>query len=68
MFTRKWVSITVLPVYGKNGELAEWLKALAWKAGNWETGSGVRIPHSPPILSIDLSLAIKVKIINISGN
>ena len=30
------------------GELAEWPKALAWKAGNWGTGSGVRISHSPP--------------------
>lgn len=31
-----------------SGELAEWPKALAWKAGNWGTGSGVRISHSPP--------------------
>ena len=31
-----------------NGELAEWLKAHAWKACIGATLSGVRIPHSPP--------------------
>ncbi len=30
------------------GELAEWSKAPAWKAGIWATVSGVQIPHSPP--------------------
>ena len=30
-----------------NGEVAEWLKAHAWKACKRETVSGVRIPSSP---------------------
>ena len=34
------------PAYG---EVAEWLKALAWKACIRETVSRVRIPLSPPI-------------------
>ena len=31
-----------------SGEVAEWLKAHAWKACKRETVSGVRIPLSPP--------------------
>ena len=34
------------------GEMAEWSIALPWKGSNWVTGSGVRIPVSPPILYI----------------
>ena len=30
------------------GEMAEWSIALPWKGSNWATGSGVRIPVSPP--------------------
>jgi len=30
--------------------MAEWSIALPWKGSNWATGSGVRIPVSPPIL------------------
>ena len=33
---------------GVSGEVAEWLKALAWKACIRETVSWVRIPPSPP--------------------
>tara|TARA_B100000686_G_scaffold216503_1_gene223452 strand:- start:283 stop:438 length:156 start_codon:yes stop_codon:yes gene_type:complete len=33
----------------KNGEMAEWSIALPWKGSNWATGSGVRIPVSPPL-------------------
>ena len=33
-----------------NGEMAEWLKAHAWKACKGFTLSWVRIPFSPPIL------------------
>ena len=32
------------------GEMAEWSIALPWKGSNWATGSGVRIPVSPPML------------------
>ena len=28
--------------------MAEWSIALPWKGSNWVTGSGVRIPVSPP--------------------
>ena len=31
--------------------MAEWSIALPWKGSNWATGSGVRIPVSPPIIS-----------------
>ena len=31
------------------GEVAEWLKAHAWKVCKRETVSGVRIPLSPPV-------------------
>ena len=30
--------------------MAEWSIALPWKGSNWVTGSGVRIPVSPPNL------------------
>ena len=33
------------------GEMAEWSIALPWKGSNWATGSGVRIPVSPPIFN-----------------
>ena len=36
--------------YLKAGEMAEWSIALPWKGSNWATGSGVRIPVSPPML------------------
>ena len=29
--------------------MAEWSIALPWKGSNWVTGSGVRIPVSPPM-------------------
>ena len=29
--------------------MAEWSIALPWKGSNWATGSGVRIPVSPPM-------------------
>ena len=29
--------------------MAEWSIALPWKGSNWATGSGVRIPVSPPL-------------------
>ncbi len=31
--------------------MAEWLKALAWKAGKRESVSRVRIPLSPPFIN-----------------
>ena len=37
---------------GSAGEVAEWLKALAWKACIRETVSRVRIPPSPPRLHL----------------
>ena len=36
----------------KNGEMAEWLKAHAWKACLGETLTWVRIPLSPPVSSL----------------
>ena len=33
-----------------SGEVAEWLKAHAWKACKRETVSRVRIPLSPPLI------------------
>ena len=40
------------------GEVAEWLKAHAWKACKRETVSRVRIPLSPPFLKIVAQLQI----------
>ena len=37
--------------------MAEWSIALPWKGSNWVTGSGVRIPVSPPIFQLFLALA-----------
>tara|TARA_B100002051_G_C16621527_1_gene578541 strand:+ start:717 stop:854 length:138 start_codon:yes stop_codon:yes gene_type:complete len=37
--------------------MAEWSIALPWKGSNRATGSGVRIPVSPP--NLDASLAYK---------
>ena len=42
-----------------HGELAEWLKAHAWKACIGATLSGVRIPHSPPLKIWKLSVRVK---------
>ena len=36
--------------------MAEWSIALPWKGSNWVTGSGVRIPVSPPIKFKEFSL------------
>ncbi len=36
-------------LYLSAGEMAEWSIALPWKGSNWVTGSGVRIPVSPPM-------------------
>tara|TARA_B110000008_G_scaffold8405_1_gene8297 strand:- start:797 stop:937 length:141 start_codon:yes stop_codon:yes gene_type:complete len=41
-----------------NGEMAEWSIALPWKGSNWVTGSGVRIPVSPPEAMIKLPVLI----------
>ena len=38
-----------MPIPNHTGEMAEWSNALPWKGSNWVTGSGVRIPVSPPI-------------------
>ena len=38
--------------------MAEWSIALPWKGSNWATGSGVRIPVSPPTLKIDSLLKL----------
>ena len=45
-------------LYQSAGEMAEWSIALPWKGSNWATGSGVRIPVSPPILNIDSLLKL----------
>src|SRR5215472_1074653 len=37
------------PQFFRSGEVAEWLKAHAWKACIRETVSWVRIPPSPPV-------------------
>ena len=42
-----------------NGEVAEWLKAHAWKACKREIVSGVRIPSSPPELERIFYIFIK---------
>ena len=44
-----------------NGEVAEWLKAHAWKACKRETVSGVRIPSSPHNKLINHCLSIIYK-------
>ena len=37
--------------------MAEWSIALPWKGSNWATGSGVRIPVSPPLSIFRLSIS-----------
>ena len=39
--------------------MAEWSIALPWKGSNWVTGSGVRIPVSPPVIAHD-KLSVKI--------
>ena len=47
--------------------MAEWSIALPWKGSNWATGSGVRIPVSPPGIYILIITNIYVqKILDIS--
>ena len=41
---------------GKDGEVAEWLKAHAWKVCLRETVTRVRIPLSPPVFSPNVSI------------
>ena len=43
--------------------MAEWSIALPWKGSNWVTGSGVRIPVSPPnhlpfFLSLNITMIL----------
>jgi hypothetical protein len=45
-FCEKWEQNAFHPV---SGEMAEWLKAHAWKACLGETLTWVRIPLSPPV-------------------
>jgi hypothetical protein len=40
--------VGILPAFSTQGEMAEWLKAHAWKACLGETLTWVRIPLSPP--------------------
>ena len=42
--------------------MAEWSIALPWKGSNWVTGSGVRIPVSPPFVALLLQWLIKCNI------
>ena len=39
--------------------MAEWSIALPWKGSNWVTGSGVRIPVSPPVF-YHYKLSVKI--------
>jgi hypothetical protein len=43
-----------------NGEMAEWLKAHAWKACIGETLSRVRIPLSPPRIEMEQHLSLNL--------
>ena len=47
-------------VVKNNGEMAEWLKAHAWKACIRESVSRVRIPISPPFLPLK-KISSKIK-------
>ena len=40
--------------------MAEWSIALPWKGSNWATGSGVRIPVSPPDYFSNLKVFKKI--------
>ena len=51
-------------LYQSAGEMAEWSIALPWKGSNWATGSGVRIPVSPPNLDVSKALIIFKNVIN----
>ena len=42
--------------------MAEWSIALPWKGSNWATGSGVRIPVSPPFIYKIYTIKNKYKI------
>lgn len=44
----EWERIEYINGLKQYGEMSEWLKELAWKAGIGETLSGVQIPFSPP--------------------
>jgi predicted DNA-binding protein YlxM (UPF0122 family) len=43
--------------------MAEWSIALPWKGSNWVTGSGVRIPVSPPNID-DSELSVNITLMN----
>tara|TARA_E500000178_G_scaffold213034_1_gene210242 strand:+ start:147 stop:563 length:417 start_codon:yes stop_codon:yes gene_type:complete len=43
--------------------MAEWSIALPWKGSNWVTGSGVRIPVSPPFID-DSELSVNITLMN----
>ena len=43
--------------------MAEWSIALPWKGSNWVTGSGVRIPVSPPNID-DTELNVNITLMN----
>ena len=45
--------------------MAEWSIALPWKGSNWATGSGVRIPVSPPYYFLNSKVSQK-KVTNLS--
>ena len=48
--------------------MAEWSIALPWKGSNWATGSGVRIPVSPPLVTVLLQISIKCNIYTCQKN
>ena len=48
-------------LYQSAGEMAEWSIALPWKGSNWATGSGVRIPVSPPVFPQLFSCLLIIK-------
>ena len=47
-------------LYQSAGEMAEWSIALPWKGSNWATGSGVRIPVSPPSFMIIILCLLQI--------
>ena len=47
-------------LYQSAGEMAEWSIALPWKGSNWATGSGVRIPVSPPVFFLSFSFVLLI--------
>ena len=50
----------ILPPFFRSGEVAEWLKAHAWKACIRETVSWVRIPPSPPVHRLWSSIHVRL--------